>query len=358
MKLGKKKLGIIGLMIVIVVALGLFFGPFKNSQAINQSPTETITNGNLSNILTASGEVQAQNQANLTFLTAGRVAYLGVKEGDQVKKGEVLANLDTTVAAHNVTAAQAQQRSAKAAFDKVIDDIHLFQYGNGGFDNVGTANETQDQKTKRQQAEEAINVAYDNLQSAKKQLELQSIVAPFEGTVLSIQNISEGTNVSPTSGSTITVVGGGELKFVANVLEQDIDQIHENQAVTIKLDAKKDLQLSGTITKITAGKTALPDGRNVFRVDIQSTDLQTLSQAGQTGSIEISIDQAGVTVVPSWTVLGSKYVWVMQNGQATLKEVKVGTTVNGNTIIISGLGKDDQIILNPEIITKGKYKIL
>ncbi len=356
MKLVKGKLGIIGILI-IGITLGLFFGPFKSSNINNQSHTETITNENLSNILTASGEVQAQNQANLTFLTGGRVAYLGVKEGDQVKIGEVLTNLDTTVAAHNVTAAQAQQRSTQAALDKVLDDIHLFQYGNGGFTNVGTANETQTQKTQRQQAEEAVNVAYDNLQSAKNELELQSIIAPFDGKILSIQNIAEGVNISPTSGSSITIVGGGELKFVASVLDKDIDQVHVGQIVTIKLDSKKNASFSGTISKIADGKNVLPDGRNVINIDIQSKDLQTNTQAGQTGNVELSINQNGTTV-PSWTVLDNKYIWVISNGQTMLKEIKVGITVDGRTSIVSGLSPNDQVILNPEIIAKNKYQLL
>ncbi len=358
MKLSKKKLGIVSLVIVATAALGLIFGPFKNSQAGTQSSAVTINKGDLSNSITASGDVEAQNQATLTFLTSGRVAYVGVKEGAPVQKGEVLANLDTTIAAHNETAAEAQYRSAQAALNKVIDDIHLFQYGNGGFNNVGSVNETQTQKTQRQQAEEVVNVAYDNLQSVKKQLELQSIVASFDGKVLSIQNISEGTNASPTSGSTITIVGGGELKFVANVLEQDIDQIHGGQTVSIKLDSKKERIFSGTVSRIANGKSTLSDGRNVIKVDIQSSDLQTNAQTGQTGNIEIIINQTGTIIIPSWTVLGNKYIWVIANGQAVLKEVKVGITVDGKTSIISGLSPNDQVILNPQFIAKNKYKLL
>lgn len=357
MKLNIKKLSMICGLVIIVIILGLFFGIFKSSNANNQPTTVSVDTANLASTITESGDVEAQNQANLTFLASGRIAYLGVKEKDQVKKGDILANLDITIASHSVTAANAQYRSAQSALNKVLDDIHLFQYGNGGFANVGSANETQTQTTQRQQAEEAVNVAYDNLQSAKKQLELQSIVAPFDGKVLSIQNISEGTNVSPTSGSTITVVGGGELKFVANVLEQDINQIHEGLPVTIKLDAKKDLNLSGTVKNIAAGKTTLPDGRTVFKVDIQSSDLQTNIQAGQSGNIEISINQTGANV-PSWTVLANKYIWVISGSKAVLKEVKVGTTVDSKTSIISGLSPNDQIILNPEIIAKNKYKLL
>lgn len=358
MKLHLKKLSVIFVLAIMVGAVTIFFGPFKSSNSGNNSTTESVNTANIAPTITASGDVEAQNQETLLFLTSGRVVYLGFKEGDQIQKGQVIASLDTTIAAHNVAAAEAQHRSAQAALDRILDDIHLFQYGNGGFANVGSANETQTQKTQRQQAEETVNMAYDNLQSTKKLLDFSTIVAPFNGTILSIQNISEGVNVSPTSGSSITLIGGGELKFVANVLEQDINNVHIGTPVTIKLDAKKDLNLTGTVEKISAGKTTLPDGRNVFKMDIQSSSLQPQAQAGQTGSIEISINQTGTIVVRSWVVLANKYIWVISDGKAVLKEVKIGQTVDGQVSILSKLSPNDRIILNPQLIAKNKYKLL
>jgi HlyD family secretion protein len=196
------------------------------------------------------------------------------------------------------------------------------------------------------------------LQSAKKQLEFSTIVVPFDGTILTIQNISEGANITPTSGSFVTLVGGGDLKFVGNVLVQDSDKVQEGQNVTIKLDTKKDMNLIGTISRIAQSKITTPDGKNVIQVDVESMDLQQQAKVGQTGSIEIKVAANGVTTVPSWVVLGGKYVWVIENGQAILKEVKVGQTQDGKTSILSGLSQFDQIITDPEMIIKNKYPIL
>lgn len=322
---------------------------------------ETVSDAqkvNFSNLITASGDIEAENQTSLTFLNPGRVTYLGFKEGDKVQKGQVIASLDTTILEHNITASEAQYRSAQAALNKILDDIHLFQYGNGGFANVGTANETQTQKTLRQQAEEAVNITYDNLQNAKQQLALSTIVAPFDGTILSIQNISENANVSLSSNSSITLVGSGKLKFVSNILEQDINSIHEGQAVSIMLDSNKDLKLSGTVSKIASGKSTLANGTNVIKVDIQLNDSPAMIQPGQTGSISISSTLSGVTTVPSWVVLSNKYIWVLENGQTTLKTVKIGPTEQGQTVITEGLTPSDKLILNPQLIAKNKYRIL
>src|SRR5579884_1710472 len=187
----------------------------------------------------APGEVESDNQSTLGFLSAGRVAAVNVKEDDHVQQGEVLANLDTTQAAQAVAVAQANYASAQAAVNKVIDDIHLFQYGNGGQANVGTDNETAAQKAQRQEAEAARDAAYENLQSAQKNLSLQTIVAPFDGVVTSVTNVSVGQNVGPTSGSSITVSGQGDLKFVAQVSEADINAVHPGDQVTVNIDALK-----------------------------------------------------------------------------------------------------------------------
>ena len=354
----KSKKGL-SILVVFLLFLGLFFFVFlKSPQAQNSPQFANVQPSNLTNLITASGDVEAENQANLTFLNQGRVAVVNFKEGDQVLEGQVIASLDNTIASHDETAAEAQYRSAQAALDKVLDDIHLFQYGNGGFGNVGSANETQTQKTQRQEAQEAVNVAYDNLQNAKKELEYSTIVAPFDGKILSIQDIEVGTNVTAISGNSVTLVGSGKLKFVADVLEQDINQIKVGMPATIKLDANKNQQIMGTVDRIAADNTVLPNGQTVIKVDIVSDTLQTSAQAGQTGTIEISQDQTQGVNVPAWTILDNQYIWVSENGVPKLKQVQIGKTSGDQAQIISGLDSGDQVILDPSVIIKSKYPIL
>ncbi len=352
---GRGKIILGGLLLALVA--GLLFGPLKSLQAANPPYTD-VKQGSMGDVITAAGDVEAQNEETLGFLSSGQVAYLGFREGDQVQQGQIIASLDSTTASNNLAAAQAQYDSAQAALNKVLDDIHLFQYGNGGFANVGSANETATQKAQRVQAQEAVNVAYDNLQNAQKQLSMLSIAAPFGGTILSIQNIEVGTNVSPASGSLVTVIGGGQLKFVAGVPQQDISQVFVGEPVGIKLDARKDLTISGTVTRIAADKTTLPGGQVVIKVDIAGDDLQLVAQAGQSGTAVFKTEQANAITVPSWTVLENKYVWVYSHGNYQLKEVVVGQTNGGKMQIISGLSPADRVVTDPQIIAGNKYKLL
>ncbi|MCL4367294.1 hypothetical protein M1563_03965, partial [Patescibacteria group bacterium] len=137
------------LVIVLVVLLGLFVVPQFN-KGFSQGSITTTSVQNLPGQVIVAGSVSSESIANLSFLTAGKLTYLPLQEGSQIKKGQVVAAVDPTQAQQDVTSAQAEVQSAQAALNKVLDDIHLFQYGNGGFANVGSANETQTQKTQRQ----------------------------------------------------------------------------------------------------------------------------------------------------------------------------------------------------------------
>lgn len=352
------------IMLIAVALLAVLFTylmilkPFKDTLASQQHTVQNVQGGNLLNTVTASGDVEAQNQVTLSFLNPGRVAWVGVNEGDNVVAGQALAKLDTTIASHDVSAALQNYNSAQSALDKVLDDIHSYQYGNGGFANVGSANETQAQKTARQEAQAAVNVSYDNLQIAQKQLDLSTIVAPFDGKVLSIDDLAVGQNITAISPSSITVVGSEKLKFVANVEENDIGSFKLGQQVTINLAALPDKAILATVSKVPADKTSLSNGESVYKVDIQSQDLENIAKAGQGGEVIIKSQQSSQgTIVPSWTVLGGGFIWVLENGKPVLKKVTKGASNQDSTQILSGLSGQDQVILDPQMIVSYKYLI-
>ncbi len=305
----------------------------------------------------ASGSIVSKNQENLHFQTGGKLIYLAFKEGDFVSAGTVIASLDSLEAQKNVTAAEASYRSAKAALNLVIDNIHLFQYGNGGFANVGTANETETQKTGRQQTEEAVNVAFDNLQKAKKQLENTNIIAPFDGVLVHEDVKDIGVNI--TSNTNFILANLNQLVFQAQVSSNDISFIAIGDKVQINLDYMKDKKFSGKVSKIYPEKVKLPSGGDGYQVDVESEDLSSDVKFGMTGG---SLFQNKLTshalLVPSWVVLRNQYIWVMDQNTPRLKTVKVGDTFGDKTQILEGLSSQDQVILNPQSVTKGSYQII
>lgn len=181
---------------LVILSLGILFKIGLLGSSAPQYKTIIVTRGNLSNVINASGSVLSENSTTLSFLTSGRVYSINFDKGDFVKKGQIIASLDTTQTQNAVSKAEANYKSAISALNKVLDDIHLSQYGNGGFANVGTANETQTQRTAREEAEMVRDAAYQDLQSAKVNLEWSTIIAPFDGVISEVTNLKVGQNVT------------------------------------------------------------------------------------------------------------------------------------------------------------------
>lgn len=342
-------------LVVSALSAAVVMSISKQTNALNQVMPATFQ-PKYSELM-AFGSVVSKNQESLHFQTGGKLVYLPFKEGDFVSAGTVIASLDSLEAQKNVTTAEANYRSAKSVLDLIIDNIHLFQYGNGGFANVGTVNETQTQKTARQQAEEGTNVAYDSLQKANKQLENTYIIAPFDGTIVHEDVKAIGVNITPAIN--FVLANSTDLIFQAEVSNNDISFINTGDKVLITLDNAKDKQINGTVSKIYPEKIKLVSGGEGYKVDITSDQLTAEDKFGMTGSVvfENKLAPQGL-LVPSWIVLGNQYVWVMDQNTPSLRKVKIGETFGDKIQILEGLSDKDNVLLNPEIAIKNKYQII
>lgn len=304
----------------------------------------------------AGGSIVSQKQENLHFQAGGKLVYLPFKEGDQVSAGQVIASLDSSDVQKSVDVAEANYNSAKAALDLVIDNIHQYQYGNGGFANVGSANETQTQKTQRQQAEGAVNAAYDNLQKAQNQFQNTSLAAPFDGTLVSEDARDAGVNITPATSFVIADLS--QLVFEAQVPDSNIGDISVGDGVRINLDSARDRQFIGTVSKIYPEKIKLSSGGEGYRVDIESDQIKSGANLGTGGSVLFEKRTVPGKFVPAWAVLGNQYVWVMDQNTPQLKKIEVGETFGDRTQILGGLSSQDKVILDPKIVIKKDYPII
>lgn len=339
------------LVIVIILFITGIVISFKSGiigKSLPSYKTQVMSKGDLSTIINASGQVESENQAVLGFLTGGRILYIGFKEGDVVKKGQIIASLDNTQAQEAVSKALATYTSAQSTVIKVLDDIHLTQYGNGGFDNIGSKNETMTQKNTREAAEMTRDGAFQDLQSAKKNLEWSTIVAPFDGIISDISNMEVGQNVVAASMGSISMEGSGELKFVANLDEIDFHRLSVGQVAEILIDAYPDENFSGTITRIGVTAIKLPTGGSVVPVDLTISSPLKL-KSGLNGEINVNIvTKKDVLTLPRSAVRknnGSDYVYLLINKKAEKRNVNVGETLGSKTEIVSGIAEGDQVIL-------------
>lgn len=352
-----KRSSLIILSLAAILLFGISFEIVANVRAHAALAPQTVQTAQLASEVTAPGSVTPQNEAVLHFQISGTLVSLPVKVGDQVSAGETIAALDSTQASQAVGEAQANLKSAQSALNLVLDNIHLFQYGNGGFSNVGSANETETQKTQREEAQAAVTAAQDALSSAEQTLSQYSLTAPFDGVITHEDVTSAGVNVTPTI--TFTVSDPSSVVFQAQVSDSDISAINQGAQATILLNDARNTSLTGTVAKIYPDTITTTSGETAYKVDIIVPSLLNVAKLGTNGTVLIKASSIGaITEVPTWTVLNDQYVWVMENNHPLLKKVDVGQTQNGKTQILGGLTNQDKVITDPKLIISGEYPIL
>jgi hypothetical protein len=127
--------------------------------------------------------------------------------------------------------------------------------------------------------------------------------------------------------------------------------------VTLAIDGIQN-KISGTVVKIFPSKIILPSGQAAYQVDISSEELMKKAKLDMSGRAIIYTNSENIALVPAWTVLSGKYIWIDNNGKPDLRKVTVGK-IHGNEIeIISGLSENDKIIVDPKYIPSQKYQLL
>lgn len=375
----KKKLNIkktitfaIVLILVIdaVVFLSAQFGP---STHITSNNSKSAAVKDIDSTIIADGTVTAQDEADLHFQTGGKLASLPYKEGDTVSQGATIAQLDTYVIQQQLTQALNSYKIARDNFDQAQagQTEGAFQHTSTQSTTNGTQTYTTSQNSfggdigytylndvaKRIVDENQANLdnSVINVQIANYALQMATITSPINGILTHEDVTVAGQNVTPET--TFTVADPSTKVFRANVPASDIDFISKGMNASVILDGVQN-KITGTITNIYPSKITSPDGEEVYQVDIQSNDIKNSSKLDQSGTAIIMTNAQNVILVPAWTVLSDKYVWVDNSGKPELKAVTVGKLHGSEIEITGGLSKNDRVITDPNVITAKKYQLL
>lgn len=338
-----KKSLLIGICAVVIVILA---GIVIHSQYVSKSSTDsTITTSArfVTSTITADGSVTAQNQAVLTFQTPGKLIYLPFKVGDRVLQGQAVAQLDLAKLQANLRQAEQSFTAAQAASQKLYND------------QGAKTDESFDEKVKRTAVDATQNIAYDSVVKARQDITDATLVSSVNGVLIREDVTVTGVNVTPAT--TFIVADPDTTVFRANVSLGDIYYISVGSTVSLAIDGipKK---LTGIVTTIYPSKVTLSSGQAVYQVDIACDDLIKQAKLDEAGTALISTNSEHVALVPAWTILSGKYIWIDNNNTPQLREVTVGK-IHGNEIeIIKGLTPQDKIIIDPKYISSKKYQLL
>jgi HlyD family secretion protein len=355
---------------ILVVIIGIFAFSFLVNAA-SSPKTETVDVSPIKQQILATGNIAAQTQAVLVFQTGGKLIYLPFKEGDAVYQGQTIAQLDTYTLQQQLQLAANNYQTAKNGTNQVNEQQQTGYYESqqrtgldvtnkiGNYNNI-TENQVIYDNVQRivDNATLAQNNAQIAVNIANYALTLGTLTSPLNGIILREDVNTSGVNIGPTT--TFVVADPNSMVFSANVRQQEINFISVGNPTTISLDAMGGKVLQGIVDKIYPQKTVLPNGDQVYRVDIKINNLPVGVKFGQNGTVLIKSNfNQKVILVPSWTVLSDSYVWVLDNHlRAVLKKVTVGDTIDGQTEVMSGLRDSDKVIVNPKGIISKLYSIL
>lgn len=229
--LSRKKLVII-LAILIVGFLGwrLLVGRKKED-----AETTEVKRGVVAEELILSGEVKADEHAELTFSASGKISWVGVSEGDQVEKGQTLARLDTTGLSMDLKIADADLRAKASTLDRVYDDLKDKE-DSESFPEIETRTTAETNKDK---------AVFTHIKE-QKDLANATLVSPFKGVVSYIANPFSGLNVL-YSQTQIEIVNPETVYFEVSADQTEVIDLSVGQKAKIILDSFIEQELEGEI---------------------------------------------------------------------------------------------------------------
>jgi HlyD family secretion protein len=252
---------VIGLVLVTLTGVAIF----KKKGPVITVQIEKVARHSLTNIVVANGKIQPVVQVTISPEVSGEIIELPVKEGQQVKKGDLLVkiNPDIYIAATNQAlagyesslaakaSAEANLEKAQADYDRNQELFNRKLLSESDFITFKSARNVA--RAQLDSANDQVNVAKAALDSAQEQLERTTIVSPLDGTISRL-NSQLGERVLGTvqnAGTVIMIISDlDQMEARVDVGEMDVVGIKPGQNARLEVDAFKDRKFSGAVTDV------------------------------------------------------------------------------------------------------------
>ena len=352
---------LIALILAVLAAAGFLFFRGGVSGAVEvETTTAVMTSPSQGSVvLTASGYVVAQQQAAVASKGTGRLVFLGVEEGDKVKKGQILAQIEDADIEAGLDRARANLEVAQAEYDDAERTFRrmqsLFDQGLASQAEIDAAN------SRFTRVRAAIRAARASVTEAEVALENTRIRAPFDGTVLT-KDADVGEVVAPfaasasSRGAVVTMADMKSLQVEADVSESNIMRVVVGQPCEIVLDSYPEKRYRGTVYKIvpTADRAKATVLTKVAFLDRDERVLPEMS--AKVTFLAKGSDTANVGVPPRLTVAASaiaarndrSVVFVIRDGQVTETPVTTGAAIGNRVEITGGLAQGARLVDRPD----------
>ena len=247
-KITKKKL--IFLIICLCLVGYFIFKPEKSKFNIKDFDLDTVSVGNITKTITANGTINPVNVINVGTQVSGTIEKIYADYNDTVKKGQRLAELDTSILEKSVNEANSTMKKTKADLDLVQLN---YERTKELFKNNYIAKVELDQaETELKNAKEEYNIAKSKYDVAKINLGYAFIDSPVSGVVISREVDIGQTVASSFSAPTLFQIAEDltKMQIETSVSEADIGAIKEGQKVEFTVDSYPSKIFEGTVKQI------------------------------------------------------------------------------------------------------------
>lgn len=319
-----KKRWKVAFLVLIFVVGGIWMLTRNNKKDVK---TITVQKGTIAEELVLSGTVTATNYAKLAFETGGKIVYVGVSEGDVVKKGTLLSKLDTTLLNSEYQKALSDRRYTQANVENVHDQVK---------DN--DKDESFSEKDTRTYAEIAHDKAWENVIKAKRSLDGASLYAPFDGIISYLAYPFIGPNILATVPQ-VEIIDPTTMYIQVLADQTEVTKLYVDQKVSIILDSFEDKEFNGVVENISFTPIGGESGSTYFvKVSFIDVDLVNSSfKIGMTGDVKFIVEEKDNVLYVDSTFVNSdkdgKYVFTKSGNNKVY--IEVGLESEDNTEIIS-----------------------
>lgn len=360
-KLRISKIWIAVVVIVIVAVAAWAMSGGKKEEDINFKE-EKVALKTLQNSVTATGTIEAVTSVTVGTQVSGIVNKLYVDYNSQVKKGQVIAELDKTNLLSELNTAKANLASAQSSLNYQTANMERYKtlYKKG----LVSADEYENALLTYRQAKEQVASSKENVQRAQTNLGYATITSPIDGTVIS-KSVEEGQTVAASFNTPELFTIAKDLtnmQVVANVDEADIGNVKEGDRVTFTVDAYPDDTFEGTVKQVRLEATTT---NNVvtYEVVISAPNADLKLKPGLTANVTIHTqERSGVLAVANKALRftptketvgkdmkivdckGKNKVWTLNGNTLTAHPVTIGQSDGINTEITKGLKQGDKIV--------------
>lgn len=303
--------------------------------------TPSSENGNF---ITASGKIEAVQNANISTRMMGYVNNVPVKVGDKVSKGQLLISINSADISAQKGQVNASIIEATAALKSAKRDFN--RYTALFAENSASQKEMDDMTANYDMSKARLEAAKQMKNQVNAQLSYSNITAPFSGVVTG-KYINKGDMANPGM-PLLSIENPNNFQVIAMVPESEISKIKEGQPANIHIKSINKL-IAGKVTEVSSSAKNT-GGQYLVKVNLDKTDIKLLS--GMFTSVQFPIEKTTNTspiLIPTSAIikrgeLNGIYI-VSQSNTALLRWLRLGRVYGDNVEVLSGLSNDETFVL-------------